>query len=347
MDRVKRSKQSAIIIVLCGCLAAACYWALRNGFERSASGPEDTTEPSGKLVTGTSVVAGESTHLSRLQTLSSSDPGDQVEIEKQISEMTEAEVIAALEAIWTDDVTAPRNELAIQLLRRWAEQSPAAAATWISSRPETVSQVEGLRAVVAAWAASDLKGAAQWVRQLAGEQRISAIIAAGYEAAQNSPREALWLAAELPSSALRDDLIHNVVGQWVHNDTNAPLAWARQMPKSSLREQVFGSIAVSMSDSMPAMAASLAIDELPAGKQQNDAVISIVQRWAQQNGLEAAEWVQSFPEGPLREQAVENLVQLWADKSPEQAAAWVEQLGEGPFRDAALGALSQGAALTF
>jgi hypothetical protein len=72
--------------------------------------------------------------------------------------------------------------------------------------------------------------------------------------------------------------------------------------------KVLAGEAVSWAEQNPEAAATLAVDQLPAGRLQEDTVVSIVQRWAQSDTVAAATWVAQFPEGSLRKTAVENLV---------------------------------------
>jgi hypothetical protein len=50
-------------------------------------------------------------------------------------------------------------------------------------------------------------------------------------------------------------------------------------------------------------------------------VISIVQRWAQQQPTDAAAWAEQFPLGELKLAAFENVVARWGFKDPERAQA--------------------------
>src|SRR6185369_11996336 len=106
--------------------------------------------------------------------------------------------------------------------------------------------------------------------------------------------------------------------EWAGQDPDAPVTWAEKMESSTLREQVFANTAISLSETDPAAAATLALQKLPPGGRQDDTVVSIVQRWAQTEPAQAADWVVQFPEGRLRDAAVENLVQIWSEKSPEK-----------------------------
>jgi hypothetical protein len=88
----------------------------------------------------------------------------------------------------------------------------------------------------------------------------------------------------------------------------------------------------------PVAAATLVLNALPPGKEQDDAVVGIVQRWAQSAPEQVSVWVAEFPEGPLREVALENVAKLWSDQNQQETALWLKSLASGPSRDAAISA---------
>ncbi len=265
----------------------------------------------------------------------------QPEIDKLVKEMSTADRVHALEQLWTENATGARRELTGELLRKWAEEMPQAAAEWIAAKPSGELQRDGARSVAILWADHSVAEAATWVRSWPDEQKDAGLLAVGYEAARTSPKDALWLASELSPSPARDGLIGQAVREWTSHDPEAPLAWAEKIENSTLREQVFAGAAISLSDTDPAAAADLALQKLPPGGRQDDTVVSIVQRWAQVQPAEAADWVAQFPPGRLRESAVENLVQLWADKDSAKAAQWLTTLEDGTLRDTGLAAYAQ------
>ena len=118
-------------------------------------------------------------------------------------------------------------------------------------------------------------------------------------------------------------------------------AWAREIEGSSLRDEVLATIATTLGESDPIAAGTLAIQTLPPGKVQADAVVGIIQRWAQNDPKAAAAWVGQFPEGALRNAAVENIAKLWADKDARPAGEWLNSLRPGESRNNAIRAYSE------
>ena len=54
----------------------------------------------------------------------------------------------------------------------------------------------------------------------------------------------------------------------------------------------------------------MAIEELEPGRLRDDAIVSVAQRWTQQEPAETAAWLTTLEEGDLRSEAVHNLVKL-------------------------------------
>jgi hypothetical protein len=208
----------------------------------------------------------------------------------------------------------------------------------VAHKPEGPFQREASRSVAIGWANQNLSEAANWVRGWPEDQKETGLLAVAYEAVRTSPKDALWLASELKPTASRDSLITHAVREWAAQDPEAPLAWAEKMESSSLKDQVYASAALSLSETDPTAAANLAVEKVQPGGRQDDTVVSIVQRWAQSDPEHAADWVAKFPEGRMGNAAIENLVQIWAEKAPDKAREWLTGLAEGPLRDAGVAA---------
>ena len=95
--------------------------------------------------------------------------------------------------------------------------------------------------------------------------------------------------------------------------------------------------AASLAQSHPAEAARL-VTELPAGEEQNQAALAVIDRWISSDPLAAAAWTSQFPDGPLREQAMSLVARQWGLRDWNATAAWLETLPVGSSRDAAIGA---------
>ena len=164
-----------------------------------------------------------------------------------------------------------------------------------------------LETAALAWGDSDPAAAADWARSLADEaERTLTLTDIADEAVRGNPILALELAGSLPEAA-RGEIIPRATMEWAARDPAAAADWARQITGEALRAKVLAGIATVWSDQDPMSGATLAANELPTGRLQADAVVSIVQRWAQRAPADAANWVLQFPDGELRDAAMENL----------------------------------------
>lgn len=235
------------------------------------------------------------------------------------------------------EVTPERLGLSRQLVRRWAEHDSAAAAAWAARLPdgEFAQSMVGQAAI--GWANADLTGASAWARALPdGEARTTALSKIGFEAIRTAPVEALRIASDLPSSAERNHLALQGAREWAVSDPQAAADWIGGMADGPLRDKLLGAIAADYAERDPVAAAHLALDTLPPGRTQNNAVVGIVQRWVQTDPEQAAQWVSEFPESALRRDAAQNLVALWGRQDIAAVGHWLSEQPPGPSRDTAV-----------
>jgi hypothetical protein len=212
-----------------------------------------------------------------------------------------------------DRTTWAAGEIRRAVVRRWAEKAPQAAAAWASDLPEGVAHRDALAQVAVAWAGADPSSGWAWLTSLpVGPDEQSAALQFAYEVSRTSPTEALAIAAELGPSSERDEFLAYAAGQWAGADADSAVAWARSVADAVLRQQVLAGVSVAVAAQNPVGAATLAATLLEPGEQQQRAVVSIVQRWAQHSAAEAAAWVQGFQDGPARAAAVKELVAIRA-----------------------------------
>lgn len=207
------------------------------------------------------------------------------------------------------------SEASRRLLRRWAGSDGQAAAAWSEQLPAGQVRADALSAVAIEWADAALKDAAAWAGRLPDEvERQTAVLAVANEAVRSDPVAAVRLVNELPASRMRDWLLEHATMQWASQDGEEAAAWARQIADVNLREKLLRDVAVGWADSDPVAAGTLAVSGISNQRRQADAIVSIVQRWAQQQPEAAAAWVEQFPEGELKQTAMENLVMLSQNK---------------------------------
>jgi hypothetical protein len=233
------------------------------------------------------------------------------------------------------------SEIQGHFLQQWAERDPQAAANAAIEMPGQ-NRREALEAVLGVWADGHLGDAIAWVGQMPdGEEKNRARLNVALEAARTEPETAVEIASDLPSSPERDEMILHAATQWAAADPANASVWAQALEDGPLRERLLALIATTWGESDPAAAAKLAIEGLSAGKTQNDALVSIVQRWTQKDAAAVGAWVSNFPEGALRSAAMENFIKLWAQNDARPAGEWLNGLPAGSSRDHALRAYSE------
>ena len=222
---------------------------------------------------------------------------------------------AAVEALFAAAEDSPAaTALRIELLRRWATLAPADAAAWAESLPDGAARQSAVDQVAIAWSATDAQAAWDWSAGLpAGEARDAALLSLAYELAREDPALAFERSTQLAEGPDRVRLVEHAVSNWALADPQAALERVRELDDPALRNATLGRLATSWAESDPRGAATLAVDAMDAGPEQERAVAAIVQRWAQRDPAGVGTWVATFPDGPIKQNALEHI----AEQSPK------------------------------
>lgn len=227
-----------------------------------------------------------------------------------------------------------KNPAAQRLFDYWATGSPRMAAALAEGINDPQTRKILLNIAALRWAVSDLTGAVAWARNLPNDDvRTEIMTAVSSEAIRSDPFEALRLATELSSSPAQTNVILRAAAEWAYHSPGEVMSWADQIEDLQLRHQMIENIAVATADQNPASAAVIALEKLPAGGDQDRALVSIVQRWVQSDPVAASHWVSEFPNDTLGHDAMENLVTLWADMDLKAAGKWLLSLEPGQLRN--------------
>jgi hypothetical protein len=253
-------------------------------------------------------------------------------LDQLIGKIDPADIPAFLDEIASRGNSTYTHELTMRLLTRWVESNPHAAATWAGKRDVAAGGEDFLGAVAVAWARRDLASSIAWARELPEEERGGIFLKIAYQAVESDPRKALELARELAPTESRDGLVTYISSIWAAKSPQDAAAWASQIQDRTFRERVLVAIATTWGENDPVLASSLAISSLTPGREQNDAVVGIVQRWTQKDPGRAAAWVEKFPESELRNTALNEVVRLWTDNDLIKSGEWVKALPAGPAR---------------
>lgn len=137
-------------------------------------------------------------------------------------------------------------------------------------------------------------------------QRDEVLLCVAAERIRTDSNQAFNLGASLPVSPERDDLLLRAIRELALSDPEAAIARAKSFVSggSAFSERLIAAALVEWSEVDPHAAACMAALELREGKVQDDAVVSIAQRWHQKDAQAAEAWVDSFPPVELRSAAI-------------------------------------------
>lgn len=196
-----------------------------------------------------------------------------------------------------------------QAFDRLAEIEPQAAARLLDQAG--AFREDAIRGLARTWAKSDLTAARDWAVSLqeAGE-RERAVTFLSFALAEGDPGKALRFAQK---EGLNDQTgtIRNLAQQWAARDFPAAREWAHDLPQGPERNEIFGRLAMVRATSDPVEAAQLVVSEIQEGPAQEEAAMTVLNRWLIQDPEAAAKWVESFPESDLKERADRELAGFW------------------------------------
>lgn len=239
------------------------------------------------------------------------------------------------------------GELKERLIRRWAEASPADAASWAEHMSELPTRYKLMEGVAIVWANQDPAAASRWAQRITDAPAYNVVMSSvAYEAARSQPLLALELAVQLPIGSNQDELVSHTTRQWALLDPAAAAGWAQSLPKTEFRLRILSELAVQQGETDPVAAIGFALEFITAGSELDDAVVGIVQRWAQADPAQTAKWVGEFPAGALRDASVGNLVRLWTKREWDAPAKWINTLPVGELKDHAIETFASEAAIT-
>jgi hypothetical protein len=266
-------------------------------------------------------------------------------IEELVEAIKTADIPEALSRLRDRERGRVDEELNLRFVRRWAESDPGVAARWVAGLPQDAAREALAEGVAILWANRSVDSAVDWALGLGGAEGVRALTAIAYEAVRENPLASIEIAATLPESSARDDLVRHAASEWASTAPEAALDWVLQFEDPAMRNTVLSEIARTWGGADAVAAATLAVTAIEPGRAQDDAIMGIVQRWVQGDAEKAAGWVGGFPPGPLRRAAIETTVNLWAECAPDQAASWLLDMPQDADRDAALAVFSNRVAL--
>jgi hypothetical protein len=110
---------------------------------------------------------------------------------------------------------------------------------------------------------------------------------------------------------------------WMAKSPEDALNWLASQQPSDRRDEIMRLALNQYAEINPRGAAEWALAKL-TGVELNNAIISIAENWARQNGAEAASWFLKLPETAERVAAMENTFFAWASNEPAAAIEFLK-----------------------
>jgi len=108
------------------------------------------------------------------------------------------------------------------------------------------------------------------------------------------------------------NVLENLMMQWADENVEAAYAWAAAKPPGEQRDGLLSRVAFVESKTDPKDAANLVAEQVPPGRIQDEAAISVIYQWALKDPEAAMNWAQSFPVGTLHDRAVNEVQNVMA-----------------------------------
>jgi hypothetical protein len=153
----------------------------------------------------------------------------------------------------------------------------------------------------AAWAA-----ALAWPERNGGE-RNQALAEVCFGIAASDPQAAIEKARSVGLDQQPGAIEERLLQQWAAADAASALAWLLKQPAGDSRDKLVLRLTYVVAQADPVAAAKLALEEVPHGQAQDEAVMIVVSQWARKDLPAATAWVEEFSDSPLRERAAGEL----------------------------------------
>jgi hypothetical protein len=204
--------------------------------------------------------------------------------------------------------SAEREQALAGLLQRWVTHDAPAAARFSDGLEPADLRQDILFRVMQLWAAQNGRAALSWAAELSDpDERETAMFRVCAQVSGHDPQEAIRLMNDHGLDAVPNGLLENVAARWAARDWAAAYDWVSQQPVGEQQERLMARVVFEYSQTDPAKAADLAVEQIPPGPAQAEAAISVLYQWALRDPAGASQWASRFPEGALRDRAVNEI----------------------------------------
>ena len=155
---------------------------------------------------------------------------------------------------------------------------------------------------------------------------------------QVSPaRQAFEESIAVPPTDLLDPetMLRDALAEWAVYEPLPAKKWLEEHATAddAVNSKRQGALAISWAESDAAAAAAYVTEFMAPGVDRNVALVSVIQRWAQQDPAIAGKFVFGLKDATLQQNAAVELVAIWADKDTAPPAQWIQSLPVSPLRD--------------
>jgi hypothetical protein len=240
------------------------------------------------------------------------------------------------------------------MIDQLVESDSGATFEQIAALPAGTTQDDLLVLAAAAWARRAPELAIAWLRDRPPDDlKIRLTACVGFEVAQVLPDRAVAIAEMLPAGRNRWLLYSAIAETWVAVDSDAAMAWVRNLPSGEPRDAAYAGVVngfgipstrrvanvpgmstgrtlgggrpVVVADSnSPTFSAWLATQ--PPGMSREEAILEYVRQRGALEPMSVGPMIASMPGGPARDQAMSIYVDGLLISSPGEAARWINSL---------------------
>ena len=221
------------------------------------------------------------------------------------AEETLAQLTVEIQQAFASTNLGARDYALTNLLPALVLKDAPAAGRLAEAITDTDLREAAMRRVAQLWAAQDSSGALAWAAALTDPfERDATLSDVCLQLAQTDPAEAVRIREQYVPDNVPNLALEGLVQQWAEINLSAALAWTLARPQSGQRDGLIAHLAFVESQTAPAEAVDLVVDQISPGPAQNEAAMSVLHQWALRDFAAASAWVEQYPEGPLRERAV-------------------------------------------
>lgn len=216
-------------------------------------------------------------------------------------------------------------------LAKLAQKDLGAAENYARGLKNQNARTNALSQIAAALAQKDSQSALEWARGIdsteGGSKNLSAVVSA---IAIKDPQKAAGLLGEIDNIQLKNSAISNIANYWAQKDPQAVVAWLDTLPTGQAKTQAYQTAARNLVNTDPLAAIDL-VKKLPGNTRQN-VLPSVLSQWAAQDFDAAKNWITSQDDPIMLNHSLASFIHTWAQQDPVEAADFLSKAPKGPNR---------------